>query len=88
MASVSDLDPRYEQIAKGAAMLFRSQLAPSLPTIVQLMTIDMLAKTIFMTDVKPERRLELLDQWLDGIRKYVVDESKPKKQPRKPNGKS
>lgn len=69
---------QHHHIAKQAAKLFFTQLA-GVPALAQLMTAEMVTKTIFMTDVKPEHRLELLDKWLAEIRRYVVAESKPKK---------
>lgn len=81
--------PDRTAIAVRCAKMFRVQMAAAGVTVdVQLAAIEMLAKAIFVSDVKLEKRLELLDKWSTSIRNYVVTESKPKKQPRKSNGKS
>lgn len=67
-----------EKIAKESAKLFLTQMA-SVPADVQLMAVGMLAQTIFINDIKPQRRLELLDMWTKSVR----DEIKKSLQKRK-----
>jgi hypothetical protein len=64
-------------IAKQAAKLFLTQMA-SVPADVQLMTVELLARTIFETGIKAEKRIELADQWFEGIRDAVEKSLKPK----------
>lgn len=78
-------DELKKRIAQQSAKLFLTQMA-SAPGDVQLMAVEMLAKTIFMTSVKAEKRLQLLDQWLGSIRDAVKDDLNPKKKA-KTNGK-
>lgn len=58
------------RIAKQSAKLFLTQMA-SVPTDVQLMTIDLLTRTIFATGIKPEKRLKMFDDWIKPIREEV-----------------
>lgn len=77
---MAEIDPRKQDIARQCAKLFLTQMA-SVPADVQLMAIDMLARTIFINDIKPEKRLEMFDLWSDSIRKELLKARK------KPNGK-
>lgn len=73
-------DEIKKRTAQQCAKLFLAQMQmASVPGDVQLMAIEMLAKTVFMTSVKAERRLQLLDDWLGSIRKEVKDDLNPKK---------
>lgn len=70
-------------IARQVAKLFRSQAQMAkVPPDVQLMAIELLAKTAFTLDVKEERRLQMFDTWSKSIR----DDINPKKKG-KTNGK-
>lgn len=55
------------KIAAECAKLFTVQTA-SVPVKVQLMAVEMLAKTIFLTSIKAEKRLEFFDKWTRSIR--------------------
>lgn len=57
-------------IAKQSAKLFLTQMA-SVSADVQLMTIDILTRTVFATGIKEEKRLELFDEWIKPIRDEV-----------------
>lgn len=58
------------RIAKQSAKLFLTQMA-SVSADVQLMTIDILARTIFATGVKEDKRLKLFDDWIKPIRNEI-----------------
>lgn len=72
------VDPLKQKIAKQSAKLFLTQMV-SVPGDVQLMAVEMLAKTIFMTSIVADKRLQLLDAWLRSIRDAVKDDLNPKK---------
>lgn len=74
---MAKVDPKKVAIAQQCAKLFLTQMA-SVPADVQLMAIDMLARTIFTNDIKPDRRLEMFDLWSASIRKEVLKLKKAK----------
>lgn len=71
------IDPQKIKIAQECTKLFLTQMA-SVPADVQLMAIDMLARTIFTNDIKPEKRLEMFDLWSASIRTEILKLKKAK----------
>lgn len=68
---MAELDPKKLTIARQCAKLFLTQMA-SVPADVQLMAADMMVRTIFINDIKAEKRLEFFDLWSDSIRKELL----------------
>lgn len=66
------VDPVKLKIAQQSAKLFLTQMA-GVPADVQLMAIEMLAATVFMTGIKKEHQLKLLDPWLKSVRDTVLN---------------
>lgn len=71
MADVQ-VDPKKLQMAQGCAKLFVMQMqASGVPVDVQLMTVELLTKTIFLSDVVESKRLQLFDRWARAIRETI-----------------
>jgi hypothetical protein len=77
------IDDANLHVAKQAAKLFVSQMV-AIPSGVQLMTLELLVKAIFLHDVQLTKRLELFDRWSGSIREdikgsCIVESSKKRK---------
>lgn len=69
-----DVDLKVK-IAARAAELFLRQLA-GVPADVQLMAVQMIAQTIFLSDVPKTKRLQLLTRWTQSIRTTIIEKEK------------
>lgn len=77
---MAEIDPLKIQIAKQSANLFVTQMAAAGVTAdVQLMAVELVAKTLMITQVKESKRLQFLDMWLKSIRNEVAGSLKKPK---------
>lgn len=72
------VNPIKLKLAQRITKLFLTQMA-SVPADVQLMSIELLARTIFLTDIRAEKRLEFFDRWSGAIRNAIKADLKQKK---------
>jgi uncharacterized protein YejL (UPF0352 family) len=71
---VAETDINIKQkMAQQAARLFLTQMA-SAPADVQLMAVGMIARIVFITGIKKERRLQLLSRWMKSLRDEVKED--------------
>jgi hypothetical protein len=75
---MAEVDPVKAKIAQQLAKLFLHQAA-AVQADVQLMAIEMLAKTVFTTGIIESKRLQLADRWLKSIREHVKADTKKRK---------
>ena len=76
---MADIDPVKLKIAQQAALMFINQMdATGVPPDVQLMAIELAAKTR-LSQVKESKRLWFLDAWLKSIRDDIAGALKKKK---------
>lgn len=77
------VDPKKLAMAQNCSKLFLIQMqASGVPADVQLMTVEILSKTIFLSDVVESKRLQLFDRWARAIRETIKTDE------RKKNGKA
>jgi hypothetical protein len=81
-----EVDPLKLKIAQQSAKLFLNQMsAGGVTPEIQLMAVELLAKTLISTHVTESKRLQYLDLWIRSIRGDVIAALKTRKA--KTNGK-
>lgn len=65
------IDPAEFESAKKAASMFMAQMVAMHPR-VQLMTVDMMLKAAFLSNVKDQHRLALFDRYVKAIRGQIL----------------
>jgi hypothetical protein len=66
-------DEQLNQLARATAKL-AGQMILTAPPLVRIEAAFMLVRAIFESDVKPEKRLELLDEYIENLRNHIVDQ--------------
>lgn len=66
-------EDQINQLARATAKL-AGQMILTAPPAIRIEAAFMLVRAIFEADVKPEARLELLDEYTAKLREHIVDQ--------------
>lgn len=72
----AEIDAKTKIAAQSAKVFLTQMNVAGVPSDVQLMAVQMLAQTIFITSVKKEKRLQFLTRWMQSLRTTIIEAGK------------